>query len=72
MEYQVIEYFAGVGRIARLSSAHGYVSGAFDVEIPGQPPQHFRYLEPPEHERKTGKNRFLERAMDLTSPAGFT
>ena len=73
MEYQVVEYFAGVGRIARLSSAHGYVSGAFDVEIPGQHPQHFGYLDPPdEHERKTAKNLFVQRAMDLTSSPGFT
>lgn len=68
----MIEYFAGVGRIARLSSAHGYVSGAFDVEIPGLHPEHFGYLDPPEHKGKIGKNRFVQRAMDLTSSPGFT
>ncbi|CAL1152631.1 unnamed protein product [Cladocopium goreaui] len=30
-QYEVIEYYAGVGRIARLSSACGYQSTAYDV-----------------------------------------
>ena len=30
-EYQVLEYYAGVGRIARLSACTGYRAAAFDV-----------------------------------------
>lgn len=30
-EYEVIEYFAGVGRIARMAAGNGYRAAAFDV-----------------------------------------
>ncbi len=66
-EYDVIEFYAGVGRIARLSSGVGYRAAAYDVTYDlGCCDTEF--LE--EHQNPIlteGK----KKTMDLTTPAGF-
>lgn len=62
-EYDVIEFYAGVGRIARLSHGVGYRSAAYDVmydlgccaEVSE------------EHQNRIRK----KKTMDLSTPAGF-
>ena len=71
-EYQVLEYYAGVGRIARLSACTGYRAAAFDVVFdkpevteawPGSPTTKAKV-----RTSQSGK----KCAMDLTTPSGFT
>lgn len=70
-EYQVVELYAGVGRIAKLSNSFGYTAGVFDVSYdapeftdswPGSPrtKQRIRTCQ-------SGK----KASMDLTTSAGF-
>lgn len=54
-DYQVLEYFAGVGRIAAFSKHCGYRSAALDIE----------YRK--EHFQSTGKRS----PMDINSDAGL-
>ena len=58
-QLDMVEYFAGVGRVARLSGLTGYNSAAFDV-IQGVPKGEAA-------EGPRGRS-----VMDLTSPAGFS
>lgn len=71
-EYQVLEYYAGVGRIARLSACTGYRAAAFDVVFdkpevteawPGSPTTKAKV-----RNSQSGK----KCAMDLTTSSGFT
>ena len=68
----MVEYYAGVGRIARLASCAGYRAAAYDVvydrpEVtdtwPGSDASRKRW-----RSLQSG----TQRAMDLTSPAGFS
>ena len=70
-EYQVLEYYAGIGRIARLSAASGYRAAAFDIgydslEVveswPGSPTTKAKILT-----TVSGK----KASMDLTKSSGF-
>lgn len=62
-EYDVIEFFAGVGRIARLSDGAGYRSAAYDVMYDlgscGEVSE--------EHQNRIRK----KKTMDLSTPPGF-
>lgn len=69
-EYQVVEYFAGVARIARMSSAFGYSACAFDVVF-DDPKYYESFPTTPETKMKLKKTRETS-AMDLTSCPGFT
>ena len=63
-EYDIIEYFAGVGRIARLASSTGLKAGAYDWEF-GKTQEKAR------PSKKGSKQSRVKRPMDLTSSAGF-
>ena len=66
-QYEVIEYYAGVGRIARLSSACGDQSTAYDVLYqPG--PSNAATGPGPGCGKKVPKGK---RVMDLSQPSGF-
>ena len=72
-EYQIVEYYAGIARIARLGSAYGYRAGAFDVVYdhpqvteswPGSSsPKRKRRVRTAQTGKKVG--------MDLTTSSGF-
>lgn len=71
-EYEVIEYFAGVGRIARMAAGNGYRAAAFDVVY--DDPKYYEGWPKSEKQKKItmltlnqGKS-----AMDLTTDAGFS
>ncbi len=70
-EYQLLEYYAGIGRIARLASNFGYKAGAFDIvyDIPQvtQSWSSSAYLKGKMKKIQTG----TKTAMDLTTTAGF-
>lgn len=70
-EYQLLEYYAGVGRIARLASNFGYKAGAFDVvyDIPKvtQTWSSSAYLKAKMKKIQTG----TKTGMDLTTTPGF-
>lgn len=71
-EYQVIEYYAGVARIARLSKGMGYRSAAYDVVYDTPAFKESANSSPStksifQTTKKKGKS-----AMDLTTSAGFT
>lgn len=53
--YQVLEFFAGVGRVAALAKRCGFVAAAVDVE----------------YGRETGKRMGKRSPMDINSNAGL-
>lgn len=58
--FDLVEYFSGVGRIAKLAHYSGYVSRGFDIN----------YDDPPDEESKhTGLPR--RSAFDMNGEAGF-
>lgn len=71
-EYQVIEYYAGVARIARLSKGMGYRSAAYDVAYDTPAFKESANSSPstkPIFQKAKGKGKST---MDLTTSAGFT
>ena len=71
-EYQVIEYYAGVARIARLSKGMGYRCAAYDVAYDTPASKKSAKSSPsskPILQKTQGKGKS---AMDLTTSAGFT
>lgn len=69
-EYDLLEFFAGVGRIAKLGSKYGYKTGAYDVgyDLPqGEKGPSTRSSK----KRKKLPNMTKPSAMDLTSTTGF-
>ena len=71
-EYDIIEYFAGVGRISRMAAGCGYRAGAFDV-VYDDPKYYEAWPKGPQDKDirfltfTRGKN-----PMDLTTSAGFS
>lgn len=67
-EYDVLEFFAGVGRIAKLGSKYGYKTGAYDIgyDLPQEGPSTRS-----SKKRKKLPNMPKASAMDLTSDTGF-
>ena len=71
-EYDVIEYFAGVARIARLSANFGYTAGAYDVGYDNPKiTEAFPGEKPNKKKKVKGYIAGPKSAMDLTTPAGF-
>lgn len=70
-EYHVLEYYAGVGRIGRLSAGLGYRAGCYDVAY--DDPKHFEsWPSSPRSKQRLRKPRASKKsAMDLTTSAGF-
>ena len=71
-QHDVVEFYAGVGRIARLAANFGYTAVAFDCVY-----DQSSFLDriaghPGEQERVRAVQSRNGRAMDLTEPAGFT
>ena len=69
-EYDLLEYFAGVGRIAKLGSKYGYKTGAYDI---GYDPPQGELGPPSQSSKKRTKlpNMKKTSVMDLTSTTGF-
>ena len=68
-QYDIVEYYAGIGRISRLGAAYGYTAGAFDVvyDFP-----EFTESMPGPKKTKFRKYQTNKRcAMDLTTSSGF-
>lgn len=59
-DYNCLEFFAGVGRIARLSHARGYEAASYDV------------LYDPQRVEKTKHTSGKSSCMDFSTDAGFS
>lgn len=71
-EYQVIEYYAGVGRIARLSASYGLKAAAYDIAY-DKPDITQQWHGSPTSRAKVGNLQSKKQyAMDLTTSAGFS
>ena len=70
-EYDLIEYYAGVARIARLGASSGLRAGAFDV-VYDTPKFIESWATSPLKRRVRTTRTKGKSAMDLTTSAGFT
>lgn len=70
-EYDVVEYYAGVGRIARLSASCGLKAGVFDVNFDKAKITDAWPDSPTSKDRLRKLQSKKQTAMDLTTAPGF-
>lgn len=68
-QYDIVEYYAGIGRISRLGAAYGYTTGAFDVVYDF--PEFTESMPGPKKKKYRKHQTNKKTAMDLTTSSGF-
>lgn len=68
-QYDIVEYYAGVGRISRLGAAYGYTTAAFDVVYDF--PEFAESMPEPKKNKYRKYQSNKKTAMDLTTSPGF-